>query len=288
MQNSRLVVVDRGRAAAGGAGKGLEALQREGGNKAVMRVGERDVALHLRTDRLPVVVVEDQPVDVAGQEIDAAGQPHLGGNVLAAQDRDVHAALVGEHHLTRIGRAGQVDAAVQQGVPASRQMVQPTAFVSEVAVGRPAALAIVLRAHQQVHAAVDRPVGLLAKGVAPDGRSRADDRDQKPALAARLARRMAQIRQVKDGYSEKFEPRIGCGCLVVFEFDGPGDDLPVRLGQTAVGHRAVDDFVTALARLQHDPRAKEKRIRRGIDRRATKIADTLRAMHVEIARGVHI
>src|ERR1035438_7858084 len=54
MQNSCLVAVDRGRAAAGGgAGKGLEALQRERGNKAVIRVGKRDVALHLRTDRLP-------------------------------------------------------------------------------------------------------------------------------------------------------------------------------------------------------------------------------------------
>ena len=66
MENSRLVAV-------GGAGKGLEAVERDGGNESVVLVGERDVAGHLGADGLRVVVVEDQAVDVAGEIFDDAG-----------------------------------------------------------------------------------------------------------------------------------------------------------------------------------------------------------------------
>ena len=77
VKNPRLIGVDRGRIGhrgSRGAGEGLEPVQRDGGNKSAMSIGERHVTLYLGTDRLPVVVVEDQPVDVAGEVFDVARQ----------------------------------------------------------------------------------------------------------------------------------------------------------------------------------------------------------------------
>ena len=65
------------------------------------------------------------------------------------------------------------------------------------------------------------------------------------------------------------------------QLDGAGDNLPVRLGQAAVGHGAVDDLVVALASLQQHPAGKRERVGRGIDRRAAHGAHALRAMHIE-------
>jgi hypothetical protein len=68
-------------------------------------VGERDVALHLRVDGLRVVVVEDQPVDVAGKVFYVAGQVRLGSEILAAKSIDVHAALVDQSVAGRVRKA---------------------------------------------------------------------------------------------------------------------------------------------------------------------------------------
>ena len=99
---------------------------------------------------------------------------------------------------------------------------------------------------------------------------------------------MAKVWQVKNGHVEKFEEGIGRRGLAVLHLDRAGDDLPVRLRQAAVGHRAVNDLVVALAGLQHHPPGKKEWRGGGINRRAAQRAHTLRTMHAEIARGVHI
>jgi len=63
---------------------------------------------------------------------------------------------------------GQLNSAVYQGIPARGQVVQSGTFIAEVAVGRPAALAVVTPCQRHIHAAIDYPVELLAKRVAPD------------------------------------------------------------------------------------------------------------------------
>jgi hypothetical protein len=176
VENSRLVAV-------GGAGKGLKAVQRDGGDEPIVGVGEGKVAGHLRTDGLRVVIVEDQPVDVAGQIFDICGDAGLGRKVFAAEGNNVHATLVDEFRTDRsgqvagglcgCGRDGGADllfhATVEQGIPADDEVVEARALVAEVAVGRPAALAVVFGADDHVHAAVDDPVNLLAHDEALDG-----------------------------------------------------------------------------------------------------------------------
>jgi hypothetical protein len=99
---------------------------------------------------------------------------------------------------------------------------------------------------------------------------------------------MTEVGQIKDGQAEKFEQSILCGGLAIGQTDGTGDYLPVRPGKAAIGHRAVDDLKVAFTVLQHDSAGKKERICRGIDRRAAQGADSLGAMHTEVARGVHI
>ena len=148
----------------------------------MVRMGEREVAGHLGADRLRIVVVEDQAVDVVGKIFDVAGDAGLGRDVFAAQGENIHAALVDEFHA---GRARQVigglngcgssrgahlllHATVQQGIPAHDQMVNAWALVAEVAIGRPAAFAVVVGSGHHIHAAVDDPVHLFAHDEALD------------------------------------------------------------------------------------------------------------------------
>jgi hypothetical protein len=67
---------------------------------------------------------------------------------------------------------------------------------------------------------------------------------------------MAQVGEVKDRDSEKLESCAGCGSLVVFKVDAAGDDLPVGMGKTAVGHRAIDDAIFSFAGLEKHPAGK--------------------------------
>ncbi len=65
---------DSGFVAVGGAGKGLEAIKRDGGDESVVRRGLDEASLATsEADGLGVVVVEDQTVDIAGQVFDYAG-----------------------------------------------------------------------------------------------------------------------------------------------------------------------------------------------------------------------
>ena len=57
--------------------------------------------------------------------------------------------------------------AVNQPIPSRYQTVQARALVAKIPVRRPSPLAVVLRAHNHVHAAVDRPVHLLAQTYSP-------------------------------------------------------------------------------------------------------------------------
>ena len=99
---------------------------------------------------------------------------------------------------------------------------------------------------------------------------------------------MAQVGQVKDGHAEKLEECVGGGGLAVGQFDGAGDQLPVRLGQAAVGHGAVDDAVAALAGLQADPPGEEERVGRAVNHGAAGPAHAHGTCHVVKARGVHV
>ena len=167
MENPCLVAV-------GGAGEGLEAVERDRGNEAIAGVGERDVAGHLGADGLGEVVVEDQPVEIAGKIFHGAGGVGVGRKILAALGDHIDSALVDELIADRAGEmvdgrccAGAsrdripnllFHAAVEQCIPAHDQVVESAPLVAEVAVGRPAALAEELRADHHVHAAVDDPV----------------------------------------------------------------------------------------------------------------------------------
>ena len=243
-----------------------------------MVVGEDDFAGNLGADGLRVVVVEDQPVDVAGKIFHGAGDARGGGKILAPEDRHIHAALVDELvcDLAGLGVGGGfLDAAIEEGIPARRQMVEARAFEAEVAVGRPAALGVILRAHHRVHAAIDDPVELFAEGVAADRRSVADDRREETAGAAGLVGRMLQIGQVEDGHAEELEKRVRRGGLVVVQVDGAGNDSPVGMREAAVGDGAVHDAVAALARLEQHPAGKQQRSRGGKHHRVSHGAHAL-------------
>ena len=208
----------------GGAGKGLEAVQRKRRDEPIARVRQAHVAGHLGADGLRKVVVEDQPVNVAG-EILRSCRPGvgIGRKVLASLGDHIHAALVNELVADRAGeqicrRAGQqppapgppallLDAAVEQRIPAHDQVVESRTSVAEVAIGRPAALAEELGADHHVHAAVDDPVNLLANDKALDRRV-AEDGNQQPALAAVLVHRMAQVGQIKDGHASNSKQEL--------------------------------------------------------------------------------
>ena len=211
-------VKDSGLVAVGGAGKGLEAIHGDGGDEAMVGVGEREVAGHFRADGLGVVVVENQAVDVTGQEFDVAGDAGLGRQILASEGDHIDAALVDEFGADRTGdqiggahvpgKAGGAGgdgdahllfhASVEEGIPADDQVVEAWAFVAEVSIGSPAALGVVLRADNHVHAAVDDPVDLFADNETLDG-GVAEDGDQDAALAAGIVDRMAEPGEVKEG-----------------------------------------------------------------------------------------
>ena len=239
-----------------------------------------------RADGLRVVVVEDQAVEVAGEIFDDSGDARVRGQVFAAEGDHIDAALVDEFFADRAGpqigsarrwQSGGAGAnggaqllfhaAIEQGIPAHDQVVDAGTLVAEVAVGRPAALGVVLGADDHVHAAVDDPVDLLADDESLDGRV-AENGDQQSALAARLVHGMAEVGQIKDGHAEKLEEGVGGGGLAVGEVDGAGDQPPVRLRQAAVGHGAVDDAVVALAGLEQNPAGEEEGIGCGVDARA--------------------
>ena len=78
------------------------------------------------------------------------------------------------------------------------------------------------------------------------------------------------------------------GGLAVVELDGAGDQSPVGLGQPAVGHRAVDDAVVALAGLEQHPAGKQQRVGGGVDDGVAGGAHALRAVDVVEAGGVHV
>ena len=143
-------------------------------------------------------------------------------------------------------------AAVKQCIPAHGQVVDAWALVAEVAVGCPAALRVVLGPGDHVHASIDHPVSLLTDDETLDGRV-AEDRDQQAAFTACLVHRMAEVGQIKEGHAEEFKEGVGCGGLAVGEIDRAGDQPPIRPWQAAIGHRAVDDPVVALAVLKQNP-----------------------------------
>ena len=99
---------------------------------------------------------------------------------------------------------------------------------------------------------------------------------------------MAQVREIEHGNSEEFEERVFGGRLVVRHGNGVRNQLPVRLGETAVRHGAIDDLVVSFAGLQQDSAREQKRIRRGVDHGASRAPDSQRAADVEEARGVHV
>ena len=166
-------------------------------------------------------------------------------------------------------------------------MVQAGALVAEVAVGRPAALGVVLRAQDHVHAAADDPVDLFAHDEALDG-GVADDRDENAALTAGVGDRMAQVGQIEERDAEKLKDGVAGGGFAAAEFDGAREQLPVGLGQAAVGHGAVNHAVVAFAVLDEDAARKQKWTGGGIDDRAAGGADALRAVDLVEAGGVHV
>jgi hypothetical protein len=129
-------------------------------------VRQDNFARHLGAGGLRIVIVEDQPVDVARQIFYCAGYSSRGRKILAPQQAHVHSALVHKliAHLPglRVG-CRLLDSAVKQRIPARSQVVEPRTPVTEVAIRRPSALAVVLGADHQIHTAVDNPVGLFAK-----------------------------------------------------------------------------------------------------------------------------
>ena len=99
---------------------------------------------------------------------------------------------------------------------------------------------------------------------------------------------MSQVREIEDGNSEEFEERVFGGCLVVRHGNGVRNQLPVRLGEAAVCHGAIDDLVASFAGLQQDPAREQEWIRSGIDHGASRAPDSKRAVDVVEARGVHV
>src|SRR6202035_2586134 len=100
-------------------------------------------------DRLPVVVVKAQPIKIAGEIFHVSREAVLRRKITAANHPDVAAALVDEDGLPRL-RAGSlqlVKAAVEEGVPLHRHVIEAGAPVTEVAVGRPTTPAVVMSAY---------------------------------------------------------------------------------------------------------------------------------------------
>ncbi len=107
---------------------------------------------------------------------------------------DVGAALVDQNGLSCLrSRSLQLfEAAIESAFQRDGHVVQSGPLVAEVAIRRPAALAVVLRADDHIHAAIEYDVNLFAERESAD-RGIADHWDQKPAFAAGLLHRMAQV-----------------------------------------------------------------------------------------------
>jgi len=97
---------DVGLVAACRAGEGLKAVKGDGGDAAVVGVGEGDIAGDLRADGLGVVVVEDEAVDVGGEVFDGTGGVGLGAEVFAAEGDDIFSTLIGEDGANGAGAGG--------------------------------------------------------------------------------------------------------------------------------------------------------------------------------------
>ena len=92
------------------------------------------------------------------------------------------------------------------------------------------------------------------------------DGDQQAAFAAGVVGGMAQIGQIKERNAEKLEDSVmGGGLRRCSRSMAREMQLPVGLGQAAVGHGAVDDAVVALAGLEEDASGEQKRIGGGVD-----------------------
>src|SRR5579872_445406 len=115
----------------------------------------------------------------------------------------IDAALV---HKTR-GRRDD-HSSIEQCIPADLQVVRAWSLIPKIAVRRESPPRVVLRPYYHVDAPVDRQIHLFAECVAADRRAHAHDRYQKTALSARLAYRMPQIGQIKDGHSKELEERV--------------------------------------------------------------------------------
>ena len=92
----------------------------------------------------------------------------------------------------------------------------------------------------------------------------ADDRDQQSAFPPRFLHGMAEVGKVEHRNPKEFEDGVLGGGLVVGDGDGVRDQLPVGLGEAAVGHGAVDDLVAAFSGLQQDAAGEQKWIGRGV------------------------
>ena len=97
---------DSGLVAIGGAGKGFKAVERNRWDSPVACVRKGDVAGYLGTDGLREVVVEDQPVEVAGKVFDGAGGVGSRREILAAFGHHIDAALVDAHIADGAGQGG--------------------------------------------------------------------------------------------------------------------------------------------------------------------------------------
>ena len=99
-------VQNPGFVAVGRAGKSLEAIERQRRDASVAGVRYGDVARHFRTDGLGEIVVEDQPVQVAGKVFHGACCMGMGREVLASFGNHVHSALVHQFVAGRAGNGG--------------------------------------------------------------------------------------------------------------------------------------------------------------------------------------
>ena len=77
---------------------------------------------------------------------------------------------------------------------------------------------------------------------------------RKPLCASAFVHGMAQIGQIEDRHAEELEDGIGRRGIAVGHIDVLCQQLPVGLGQAAIGHCSVDDLVFAFAGLEHDAR----------------------------------
>src|SRR3954451_20512531 len=204
-----------------GTGKCLQAPHPHGRDVAAAVLAEEHFALHFGTDRLPVVVIEHQAVHVIGEVLNVAGDARVGREIFPAEGQYVHTALVDMLSLSSLRPLGyfRVVTAVEQCVPARSQVVQSRTFVSEISIGRPPALAVVLGSEHHVHAAVDYDIRLFAERESADGGAVADDRNHQSAFAPSFVNRMAEIGKIEDRHAEQFEYGVGAGCVSVGNID---------------------------------------------------------------------